>query len=70
MPRLTNKVAIITGAGRGIGLAAAQAFVDKGAKVVIAEINEELGRSAGAQLRAAGGEATGKILEMSEKGKP
>lgn len=56
--RLRNKVAIITGAGRGIGLAAAQAFVDEGAKVVIAEINEELGRSAEAQLRASGGEAT------------
>ena len=58
MSRLKNKVAIITGAGRGIGFAAAQAFVREGAKVVIAEINEELGRSAETQLRAAGGEAT------------
>lgn len=56
--RLRNKVAIITGAGRGIGFSAAQAFVREGAKVVIAEIDEELGRSAEAQLRAAGGEAT------------
>jgi NAD(P)-dependent dehydrogenase (short-subunit alcohol dehydrogenase family) len=58
MPRLTNKVAIVTGAGRGIGLAAAQAFVREGAKVVLAEIHEELGRSAEVQLRATGGEAT------------
>jgi len=57
MMRLKNKVAIITGAGRGIGFAAARAFVREGAKVVIAEINEELGRGAEAQLRAAGGEA-------------
>ncbi|MBM3890230.1 MAG: glucose 1-dehydrogenase, partial [Verrucomicrobia bacterium] len=56
--RLKNKVAIITGAGRGIGFAAAQAFVREGAKVVVAEINEELGRGAEAKLRAAGGEAT------------
>ncbi len=56
--RLKNKVAIITGAGRGIGFAGAQAFVREGAKVVIAEINEELGRSAEAQLRAGGGDAT------------
>jgi len=56
--RLKNKVAIITGAGRGIGFAAAQAFVREGAKVVVAEINEELGRDAEAKLRAAGGEAT------------
>jgi len=58
MQRLENKVAIITGAGRGIGLAGAQAFVREGAQVVIAEIDEELGRNAEAQLRASGGEAT------------
>jgi NAD(P)-dependent dehydrogenase (short-subunit alcohol dehydrogenase family) len=56
--RLKGKVAIITGAGRGIGFAGAQAFVREGAKVVIAEISEELGRQAEAKLRAAGGEAT------------
>ena len=58
MRRLENKVAIITGAGRGIGFAGAQAFVREGAKVVIAEINEDLGRGAEAKLRADGGEAT------------
>jgi NAD(P)-dependent dehydrogenase (short-subunit alcohol dehydrogenase family) len=58
MPRLENKTAVITGAGRGIGLAAALAFVNEGARVVLAEIDDELGRSAEAQLRAAGGEAT------------
>ncbi|MFA5191346.1 MAG: SDR family NAD(P)-dependent oxidoreductase [Verrucomicrobiia bacterium] len=57
MQRLKDKVAIITGAGRGIGFAAAQAFVREGAKVVAAEINEELGRGAEKKLRAAGGEA-------------
>lgn len=56
--RLTNKVAIITGAGRGIGFAAAQAFVREGAKVVVAEIDEQLGRTAETRLRADGGEAT------------
>jgi NAD(P)-dependent dehydrogenase (short-subunit alcohol dehydrogenase family) len=58
MRRLENKVAIITGAGRGIGFAGAQAFVREGAKVVIAEIHEDLGRRAEARLRADGGEAT------------
>jgi len=58
MMRLKGKTAIITGAGRGIGFAGAQAFVREGAKVVIAEIDEELGRTAEAKLRAAGGEAT------------
>jgi NAD(P)-dependent dehydrogenase (short-subunit alcohol dehydrogenase family) len=58
MGRLQNKVAIITGAGRGIGLAAARVFVREGAKVVIAEINPELGARAEAEMRGAGGEAT------------
>ncbi len=56
--RLKDKIAIITGAGRGIGLAAALAFVREGAKVVVAEIDEELGRAAEEKLRAAGGEAS------------
>lgn len=56
--RLQNKVAVITGAGRGIGLAGAQVFAREGASVVIAEVDEGLGRSAEQQLRAAGGEAT------------
>jgi len=58
MNRLKDKVAIITGAGRGIGFAAAQAFVREGAKVVIAEIAPDLGTRAEAALRESGGEAT------------
>lgn len=58
MGRLQDKVAIITGAGRGIGFAGAEAFCREGARVVIAEVNEELGREAEAKLRALGGEAT------------
>jgi len=58
MGRLDNKIAVITGAGRGIGLAGAAAFVREGANVVIAEIDEELGGRAEAALRERGGEAT------------
>ena len=53
MERLRNKAAVITGAGRGIGRAAAELFAREGANVVIAEINEELGDGA-AQARNAG----------------
>jgi NAD(P)-dependent dehydrogenase (short-subunit alcohol dehydrogenase family) len=52
--RLENRVAIITGAGRGIGFAAAEAFVREGAKVVLAEIDEGPGTEAQRRLRQAG----------------
>jgi NAD(P)-dependent dehydrogenase (short-subunit alcohol dehydrogenase family) len=44
--RLQDKVAIITGAGQGIGLAYAERFLDEGAKVVVAEVNEERAQGA------------------------
>ena len=39
--RFSNRIAIVTGAAQGIGAAAAQKFVDEGAQVVFADINEE-----------------------------
>ncbi|MFV0296330.1 MAG: SDR family NAD(P)-dependent oxidoreductase [Hyphomicrobiaceae bacterium] len=41
MRRLDNKVAIITGAARGIGAAAARMFIDEGAKVMLADVLDE-----------------------------
>ena len=43
MPRLAGKVAFITGAGTGIGRAAAVLFAGEGAKVVVAEIDARTG---------------------------
>lgn len=60
--RLKNKVAVITGAGRGIGFAAARAFVREGARVVIAEIDEALGKSAESVLREGPGRAAGEAV--------
>ena len=42
MARLTNKVAIITGGASGIGAGTVRRFVEAGAQVVIADIQDEL----------------------------
>jgi len=55
--QFSGKVAIVTGAGSGIGLATAKAFVAEGASVVIAEISEKAGAAAASDITAAGGKA-------------
>jgi len=56
--RLEDKVAIITGAGSGMGRVAAQMFAAEGAKVVVAEYDEKAGAETADLVRGAGGEAT------------
>lgn len=57
MKHLENKVALVTGAGSGIGLAAAELFSRKGAKVVISDISKKNGEAAVEKLKGMGGEA-------------
>jgi NAD(P)-dependent dehydrogenase (short-subunit alcohol dehydrogenase family) len=48
--RLADRVAVITGAAGGIGLATARRFVAEGARVVCADVDEEAGRKAAAEV--------------------
>ncbi len=52
-----NKVALVTGAGSGLGLAAARAFAESGASVALADWNEQALRSARDELTAQGHKA-------------
>ncbi|MFC7685075.1 3-oxoacyl-ACP reductase FabG [Ureibacillus sp. GCM10028918] len=52
--RLQDKVAIITGGANGIGKAACEAFLNQGAKVVIADFDEERGKELEQHLRNQG----------------
>jgi len=49
-----NKVALVTGAGSGLGLATAKAFAESGASVALADWNEKAASSATAELAAQG----------------
>jgi 3-oxoacyl-[acyl-carrier protein] reductase len=53
----TGKIAIVTGAGQGIGEAYAKGLAGAGARVVVAELNEAQGRRVAAEIAASGGEA-------------
>ncbi len=54
---MTGKVALITGAGRGIGKAIAQAFAAAGAAVAISDVDEAVAREAVREIENAGGRA-------------
>src|SRR4051812_11025515 len=57
MGKLDNKVAIVTGAAMGIGKSAAAALAKEGSKVVVTDVNDEIGKATVEEIKKAGGDA-------------
>jgi NAD(P)-dependent dehydrogenase (short-subunit alcohol dehydrogenase family) len=65
--RLDNKVAIITGAGRGIGAAIAHTLAAAGAKVAVNDINPDRAEKVATAIQEAGGQAIGIAADVANK---
>ena len=61
---LRSRVVVITGAGRGIGLATAGRFADLGARVVIGDLDDDVAAKAAAQV---GGGAEGYVVDVADR---
>ncbi|MCG8417360.1 MAG: SDR family oxidoreductase [Proteobacteria bacterium] len=65
-----NQVVVITGAGRGIGAAAARLFAQHGASVVVNDLDEEPARDVADQIASAGGRAQAIAGDVTDPGFP
>jgi NAD(P)-dependent dehydrogenase (short-subunit alcohol dehydrogenase family) len=65
-PSLRDRVAIITGAGQGLGSAFAKGFAAGGAIAIIAERNGERGEAVAAEIAAAGGKTCAITTDVAD----
>ncbi len=64
-PRLAGKVAFITGAGSGIGLAAATLFAQEGARIIVCDVSRQTGAAAVEAIEKQGGRAVLAVADVS-----
>ncbi len=67
MPLLEGHIAVVTGAGSGIGRAIASGFAREGAQVALLDINEKTAADAAAEIRDAGGRASSFHLDVTRR---
>jgi NAD(P)-dependent dehydrogenase (short-subunit alcohol dehydrogenase family) len=67
MSLLDNKSGIVTGSGQGIGRAIALAYAQAGAKVLVSDVNDDMGKETVRLITAAGGEAAYVHCDVSDE---
>jgi NAD(P)-dependent dehydrogenase (short-subunit alcohol dehydrogenase family) len=65
--RLSNRVAIVTGAGRNIGEEISKTLASEGAKVAVVDLDKGRGEKVAAEIRDAGGEAAAFVADMASE---
>jgi 3-oxoacyl-[acyl-carrier protein] reductase len=65
--RLKDRVAIVTGGGRGIGAATCKIFSKEGAKVAVADLDQDVAQEVVEEIEAAGGEAMAVQVDVSQR---
>ena len=65
-PLLADRIAVVTGGGGGIGAATARLFAQHGARVVIADIDVELGERTADEIRASGSSASAVATDVRD----
>lgn len=66
-PALTNKLAIVTGVGPGMGKVIAELFALKGANVILADINMEGFEAVAAAIQVQGGKAVALMVNVAQE---
>ena len=67
MPFLQNHIAVVTGAGSGIGRAIANGYAREGARIVLLDMNEKAAADVAQEIRDAGGKAESFVLDVSKR---
>src|SRR5882757_6182912 len=67
MPLLQNHIAVVTGAGSGIGRAIAAGYAREGARLVVLDINGDAAADTAREIRDAGGQAVSFALDVTQR---